>query len=318
MTVASTYAGVDPEIAAALAALPVDLGAALSALSDEAIVMIRDAVAQMPVPDLSNRVERVDHEVPGSEGVIVRVHRPAGVNGPLPGVFWIHGGGLVLGTRAMNDLRFDLWCTDLGCVGASVEYRLAPEAKYPAAIDDCYAGLAWLHANADALGVDASRIGIGGESAGGGLAAALGLLARDRGEPPVAFQLLIYPMIDDRQTTESSQWPDPIWPPNANSYGWTSYLGTAKGTADVPIYAAAARATDLAGLPPTLISVGAIDGFSDEDIDYAVRLRHAGVPVELHVYPGAPHGFDAFAPETATARRANHDMTDWLRQQLTR
>jgi len=218
----------------------------------------------------------------------------------------------------MNDLRFDRWCTDLGCVGASVEYRLAPEAKYPAAIEDCYAGLAWMHANADALGVDRGCIGIGGESAGGGLAAALGLLARDRAELPVAFQLLIYPMIDDRQITESSQWPDPIWPPNANTYGWSAYLGAQKGADDVPIYAAPARATDLAGLPPTLISVGAIDGFSDEDIDYAVRLRHAGVPVELHVYPGAPHGFDSFAPETATARRANHDMAEWLREQLAR
>ena len=192
-------------------------------------MLIREAVAQMPAPELSDGVERIDHDVPGSEGVIVRVHRPVGAAGALPAVYWIHGGGLVLGNRAMEDLRFDMWCATLGCVGVSVEYRLAPEAKYPAALDDCYAGLSWVHGNAESLGVDPDRIGIGGNSAGGGLAAALALLARDRGELRVAFQLLIYPMIDDRQVTESSQWPDPIWPPSANRYGWTSYLGAAKG-----------------------------------------------------------------------------------------
>ena len=178
----------------------------------------------------------------------------------------------------------------------SVQYRLAPETPYPGPLDDCYAGLAWVHQHADELGVDPDRIGIGGQSAGGGLAAGLALLARDRGEVPVAFQLLIYPMLDDRQITPSSGWPDPIWPPSANTYGWTAYLGDRKGGPDVEPYAAPARATDLAGLPPTLIAVGAIDGFSDEDIDYAVRLRHAGVPVDLHVYAGAPHGFEGLAP----------------------
>ena len=128
----------------------------------------------------------------------------------------------------------------------------------------------------------------------------------------MAFQLLIYPMIDDRQITASSHWLDPIWPPSANAYGWTAYLGEAKGGHHVPVYAAAARATELAGLPPTLIAVGAIDGFSDEDIDYAVRLRHAGVPVELHVYPGAPHGYDSLAAASTLARRSAADMEAWL------
>jgi acetyl esterase/lipase len=128
----------------------------------------------------------------------------------------------------------------------------------------------------------------------------------------LSYQLLIYPMLDDRQITTSSQWLDPIWPPSANDYGWRSYLGDRKGGADVPIYAAPARATDLRDLPPTLISVGSIDGFSDEDIDYAVRLRHAGVPVELHVYPGMPHGFDALLPSLAGSQRAVRDMDDWL------
>ncbi len=306
----------DPDIAAVLGALPIDVGALLASLSDETVAEVRATMSMMPMPELSDRVERTDHLVDAAAGVVVRVHRPVGVDGDLPCVYWMHGGGLVLGSHEQDDARFDRWCTLFGCVGVSVEYRLAPETPYPGPLDDCYAGLRWVHDNANEIGVDRSRIGIGGNSAGGNLAAGLALLARDRGELPVAFQLLIYPMIDDRQMTASSQWLDPIWPPSANRYGWTAYLGAAKGGPDVPIYAAAARATDLVGLPPTLISVGAIDGFSDEDIDFAVRLRHAGVPVELHVYPGAPHGFDSLAPTSVIARRANADTEAWLRGRI--
>ena len=205
-----------------------------------------------------------------------------------------------------------------GLVGVSVEYRLAPETRYPGPLEDCYAGLRWVHEYAAELGVDRDRIGIGGSSAGGNLAAGLGILARDRGEIPLAYQLLICPMLDDRQITASSRWPDPIWPPSANTYGWTAYLGDRRGGPDVTAYAAPSRATDLKGLPPTLVSVGAIDAFSDEDIDYAVRLRHAGVPVDLLVYAGAPHGFATLAPGTAVARRANRDVEEWLSARLAR
>jgi acetyl esterase/lipase len=217
-----------------------------------------------------------------------------------------------------DDLLFDRWCTAFDLVGVSVEYRLAPETPYPGPLEDCYAGLQWVEAHAADLGIDASRIGIGGASAGGGLAAGLCLLTRDRGGAAPAFQLLVYPMIDDRQITPSSAWLDPIWPPSANAFGWGAYLGEARGGPDVPIYAAAARAQELRGLPPTLISVGALDGFSDEDIDYAVRLRHAGVPVELHVYPGAPHGFNGLVPGAAISRRANADIAAWLGARLAR
>jgi len=316
-----TCAPLDPEVAAALAALPFDIGAALGSLSDANIGDIRAAMGQMPVPELSDRVLRTDHEVPGSGGVVVRVHRPTDAPddaGRLPCVYWMHGGGLVLGDHAGDDPRFDVWCPQFACVGVSVQYRLAPETPYPGPLDDCYAGLAWVHRNAAELGIDPARIGIGGQSAGGGLAAGLALRARDAGEVPVAFQLLIYPMLDDRQITESSTWPDPIWPPSANTYGWTAYLGDRKGGPDVEAYAAPARAEDLAGLPPTLISVGAIDGFSDEDIDYAVRLRHAGVPVDLHVYAGAPHGFEGLAVGSGVAQRAAGDIDAWLAAQLTR
>jgi acetyl esterase/lipase len=309
---------VDPDVVAAFAELPVDIGALLGGLTDEALPGVRELFAQMPVPELSDAVERTDHVVDETTGVSVRVHRPRGVEGDLPCLYWMHGGGLVLGSNVGDDARFDRWCQMFGIVGVSVEYRLAPDTPYPGPLDDCYAGLAWVHEHAAELGVHRGSIGIGGASAGGGLAAGLALLARDRGALRVAYQLLIYPMIDDRQITPSSGWNDPIWPPSANTYGWTSYLGEAKGGPDVPPYAAAARATDLRGLPPTLISVGAIDGFSDEDIDYAVRLRHAGVPVELHVYPGAPHGFDGLAPTALVAQRANADMERWLGSQLGR
>ena len=302
----------DPEIAAFLAALPFDIGSILGGLTDDGIATVRELFNAGPPLERSGRTDTTVHDVPGTDGVTVRVHRPVDASGALPAVVWMHGGGLVLGRAEGDDARFDRWCPMFGCVGVSIDYRLAPETPYPGPLDDCYAALRWVHDHADELGVDRARIGIGGASAGGGLAAGLGLLARDRGEVPVAFQLLIYPMLDDRQITVSSTWADPIWPPTANTYGWTAYLGAAKGGPDVPIYAAAARATDLTGLPPTYVCVGALDGFSDEDIDYVVRLRHAGVPTELHVYPGAPHGFDSLMATTAVAQRCNADMETWL------
>lgn len=297
----------DPEIAEALAQFPIDLGQ----LNNESLGLIRELLGSAPPLPLTDLVERSDHALAGRPGASVRLHRPIGVEGPMPCVYWMHGGGLVLGTNVGDDDRFDRWCTTFGCVGVSVEYGLAPENPYPGPLDDCYAGLRWVHDNAASFGIDTTRIGIGGASAGGGLAAALALLARDRGELDVAFQLLVYPMIDDRQITASSAWIDPVWPPAANRFGWDAYLGGLTGD-DVPHYAAAARAEDLAGLPSTFIAVGALDGFSDEDVAYATRLRHAGVPVELHVYPGAPHGFDAITAHTAVAVRAVNHMEDWL------
>ena len=307
---------IDREVAEMLDASPIDIGALLGGLTLDNVDDVRAVMAERPVEPLSDDVTRTDHVIDDATRVSVRVHRPIGVEGRLPCLYWIHGGGYVLGSNVGDDLRFDRWCPSLRCVGVSVEYRLAPEHPYPLPLDDCYAGLAWVNAHADDLGVDAARIGLGGASAGGGLAAGLGLLARDRGELPVAFQLLLYPMIDDRQITPSSGLIDPIWPPSANNFGWTSYVGHGKGGPDVPGYAAPARATDLAGLPPTLVAVGAIDGFCDEDVEYATRLRHAGVPVELHVYSGAPHGFDGMSAGSTIARRANRDMKDWLSAQF--
>jgi acetyl esterase/lipase len=296
----------DPEVAPVVALMQFDL-------TTEVLAMIRGA---MPAAELSDEVTRTDYVVPGEPSISIRVHRPVNATGTLPCVYSIHGGGYVLGSYSMDDASFDRWCPQLGIVGVSVEYRLAPETPFPGPLEDCYRGLQWVVDNADELGVDPACIGVHGISAGGGLAAALALLTRDRGGPALAFQLLDCPMLDDRQQTVSSQVSGlAVWSKESNTFGWRAYLGDLYGTADVPIHAAPARATDLRGLPPAFVSVGTVDGFHDEDVDYAVRLNHAHVPTELHVYPGAPHGYQ-MAAESDLAKRAWRDKTDWLRRQL--
>jgi triacylglycerol lipase len=205
----------------------------------------------------------------------------------------------------------------LGCVIVSVDYRLAPETAFPGAIEDCYAGLTWTVAHAAELNIDTARLGVMGESAGGGLAAALALLARDRGEIALAFQVLTYPMLDDRTCTRA---PHPyagefLWTPRNNRYGWRALLGEEPGGPKVSPYAAPARADDLSGLPPTFLMTGALDLFVDENIDYARRLVAAGVPTEFHVYPGAFHAFDAW-PGAQVAEQARRDRLEALERLL--
>jgi triacylglycerol lipase len=265
---------------------------------------------------LSTTVERADHEVSADPYVVVRVHRPVALAAPAACIYSIHGGGYVLGSYEMDDFFLDRYCNEFGCVGVSVEYRLAPEHPYPAPLDDCYAALAWTSAHAVDLGIDPARIAVAGASAGGGLAAALALLARDRGEYALAYQLLIYPMIDDRMAMPSSTLDTVVWTPKANVLGWRAYLGHEPGADGVPSYAAAARADDLTRLPPAWIGVGALDVFRDENITYAQRLLGAGVPAELHVYPGAPHGFESICPDAAVAQQCQADITAALRRAL--
>ncbi|MEZ5260860.1 MAG: alpha/beta hydrolase [Acidimicrobiia bacterium] len=306
---------VDPETAAVLATVP-----GLGTLDDELLGKVRrQRIKLIEIEErlLSGTVTRTDIEVEPVDGdapVSIRVHRPQDLplDEAVPCIYWMHGGGYVLGTNRNDDLRFDRWCRRFRCAGVSVEYRLAPETPYPGPLHDAYAGLRHVHAHAGELGIDPARIGVGGASAGAGLAAGLALHARDRGEVPLAFQALIYPMLDDRMTNPSTRWEVPVWNPGSNVYGWRAYLGDRFGTDDVPAYAAPARAERLAGLPPTYILVGTLDGFFDEDVAYAQRLNHEGVPAELHVYPGAPHGFDLFAPDTALAKRAVADLDRWL------
>ncbi|MCP9484490.1 MAG: alpha/beta hydrolase [Gaiellaceae bacterium MAG52_C11] len=298
----------DAEIAAALNALPLDPPATL-----ESIPALRTASRAMEDRvDLCGSVERRDHVVPSDPDAIVGVHRPRrGDRVSRAGIYWVHGGGYILGSYRECDRQLQRWCRLLDCVAVSVEYRLAPEHPYPAALEDCYAGLKWTYEHAAELGLDAARLGVGGTSAGAGLAAALALIARDRGEIPLAFQLLVAPMLDDRKLTVSSRWDAPIWPPASNELGWRSYLGELRGHV-VPPYAAAARAEHLSGLPPTLVVVGGVDGFLDESIAYAQRLLHAGISTQLNVYSGAPHGFLELAPASRLANLANRDIEDWL------
>lgn len=300
-----------PAIAAQRDLLPIpDIDASI-------LPMLRGAPLGAPV-ELSAAVERTEHVVSEDPEVVVRVHRPKGVDGALPCVYSIHGGGYIIGSYSMDDAKFDSWCQRFGIVGVSVEYRLAPETPYPGPLEDCYAGLKWTHDHAAELGIDPDRIGITGVSAGGGLCAGLALLARDRGEVPVQFQLLDCPMLDDRQATASSQLDGLIvWSKASNTFGWRSYLGDLYGRADVPAYAAPARAEDLRGLPEAYVCVGGADGFRDEDITYAMRLYAAGVPTELHVYPGAPHGVAAWT-DSEVAKRYTRDQLDWLGRQLER
>lgn len=267
--------------------------------------------------ELSDGVERVDHVVSEAPRVVVRVHTPkAAASRPRPCIYSIHGGGYVIGSYEMDDISFDQRCQAHDCVGVSVEYRLAPETPYPGPLEDCYAGLAWVFRNAAQLGIDPARVGVTGISAGGGLAAALALLVRDRGEYALEWQLLDCPMLDDRQCTPSSQADDLIiWNRASNAFGWKSYLGDLYGADDVPYHAAPARAEDLSGLPRAYVCVGGADGFRDEDIDYALRLNGAGVECELHVYPGAPHGVMLFA-DTDVAQRYMRDQHEWLARRL--
>jgi acetyl esterase/lipase len=239
--------------------------------------------------------------VPVAEGVTARVFRPASIRHPVPGLVWIHGGGLVIGSASMDDAFCRRVAGQVGAVVASVEYRLAPEHPFPTPLEDCYSVLGWL---AEQVEVDAARIAVGGASAGGGLAAALALLAKERGEVGPRFQLLVYPMLDDRSAarTDLDETRMRMWNRASNEFGWRAYLGAAFG-AEVPPLAVPARYPDLSDLPPAWIGVGTNDLFHAEDLAYAARLRQAGVEVEVLEVPGAYHGFDMVQRKAPVSRR---------------
>ena len=291
-------------------------------LSDGFLPVLRSAPSQLTVdPADVARTDQTLRQVPGPHGappVGVVIYRPRGVIGALPCIFHIHGGGYVMGAATGNEAQHRPMAANLGCMIVSVDYRLAPETRFPGAVEDCYAALGWLFANAAGLGVDKARIGVMGESAGGGLAAAFTLLVRDRGEYSLAFQHLIYPMIDDRTCVTDAPHPHTgefIWSAQSNRFGWESLLGHPPGGEGVSPYAAAARADDLTGLPPAFIATGALDLFLDENLAYALRLTRAGVPVELHVYAGAYHGFQ-WAVQADVTRQAARDSLAALAKAL--
>jgi acetyl esterase/lipase len=262
-----------------------------------------------------------DRIIPGpkeSPNLTVRIYRPEKQTGFLPALLWIHGGGYMLGDIDQEDQTSKQFTLAGECIVVSVEYRLAPEYPYPAPLEDCYAALKWLSTQAGEFKVDRSRITIGGASAGGGLASGLAVLARDRAEVPVMFQLLVYPMINDCNISPASDTlPDALfWTRENNLKGWRSYLGCEPGAEGISCYASAFRTTNLEGLPPAYITVGDIDLFAQEDTEYARRLIAAGVSTELHVYPGGCHAFDMLVPGAEISKRFTADIHRALKRAL--
>lgn len=312
---------VHPDLAAALEALdpsmiPTDL-TSIPAMRANHAALLEQMQQLLP---RSATVTTTDHQVPTADGaeILVRMYRPVAADLRLPVVVWIHGGGMIGGSVAVDDWYCDALVDGVGCAVASVEYRLAPEHPHPIPVDDCTAALHWVAANGDALNVDPSRLAVGGASAGGGLAAAVVLRLRDSDGPAIRFQYLMYPMLDDRAITPSSQAFSniPTWSREHNANGWRALLGERYQNDSVDAYAAPARATDLSGLPPTLIQVGELDTFRDEDIDYATRLLQAGVPTELHVYPGAYHGWELVNPTAESTASVYAERNNALRRAL--
>jgi acetyl esterase/lipase len=312
----AALAFVDPELRPAARQVIATSGQ-MGSFTDETMRAIRAGNPPSPplLPDVPVREMRIPAQGSLPAVVVQLVNSQPGAG--KPAILHTHGGGYILGS-AKSELRFlQDTAQALDCTIASVEYRLAPETRYAGSVEDNYAGLRWLHRSAGELGVDAGRIALMGESAGGGHAALLAIAARDRGEVPLVLQALIYPMLDDR-TGSSRQVPPHIgaigWDPPANRYGWRSFLGTEPGGSGVPIAGVPARLEDLRGLAPAFIAVGGVDLFVSEDVEYARRLTEAGVATELLLVPGAFHGFDRVAPETRLARTFTATKHEALRR----
>jgi acetyl esterase/lipase len=301
----------DPELAAALALQPMQSIEDLEA----ARALQRQLLASADDDEVEgiDELEITDHVVPPSElgaQVRVRTYVPLAFPRPLPAVLYLHSGGFVLGSIEGEHARAASLAITVGAILVSVEYRLAPEHPYPAALDDCYAALCWMAANADELGIDPGRVAVAGSSSGACLAAALALLSRDRGGPHLCFQLLNAPVLDDRLDTPSmTEFTDtPVWDRQSALLSWRHYLGEGPRD-DIPYYAAPARADDLSGLPPAYIATSEFDPLRDEGILYGLRLLQAGVAAEIHNFPGAYHGSEVV--ETAEISRRRLADIDW-------
>jgi len=260
-------------------------------------------------------VQHADYVLPQDDthDLVFRVYRPDSQIVPLPALLWMHGGGYCLGAMENDDNIVRQFVKETGCIMVSVDYRLAPEFRYPFALNDCYAVLSWIADHSEELAIDRLRIAVGGVSAGAGLAASLALYVRDHSDIKLAFQFLLCPMIDDRSVTSSLYQANDakLWNRDSNLMGWKYYLGQeknadGKAADNTPIYAAASRATDLGNLPPAYISVGTADGFIDEDRDYAERLALHHVDVQLEIFVGGFHGFEFLVPAATIAEDARN------------
>jgi len=310
----------DPELEAVLTLLADQLP---PTITPEMIPLLRGpAPWEGSIDDLLAEagIERRDVTIPGHDGdeIEVSVLQRVGRTGVGPGIYHTHGGGMILGDRFTGVAQLLGWITDLDAVVVTVEYRLAPEFPDPYPVRDSYAGLLWTAEHAEELGIDPGQLIVAGGSAGGGLAAGMALLARDEGGPALAGQVLIYPMLDDRDRSVSTVQIDGVgmWDRGSNVTAWSALLGDRRGTDDVSVYAAPARATDLSGLPPAFIDCGSAEVFRDEDVAYATALWAAGVQAELHVWPGGFHGFDMIAPHAVLAKAMRTARDSWVARTL--
>jgi acetyl esterase/lipase len=313
---------VNPELRPSLKRLQQQQPGALESLTADNLPQQRERMTHPNQPMLASPPVEA-RMIPGPAGAPqVRVYIAGATPGAKkPAVLHFHGGGYVMGTAATARRGIQQLVLAHDCVAVTVEYRLAPETHFPGPLEDNYAALRWMHTHADELGIDTTCIAVKGESAGGGHAAALTIAARDRGEFPVCFQVLIYPMLDDRTASSTPASPflgHYVWTPQSNRFGWTSLLGVPAGLAKVPSGAVPARVKNLSSLPPAFIGVGSIDLFAPEDIDYAGRLLSAGIATELHVVPGAFHAFDEFAPDTNITKQFEQAWNSALHQAFTR
>jgi len=269
------------------------------AISKINLWLIRLLMSLIPTPKTPEDILVENIFIPGQDDrtkIRLRIYKPKTIASPTPVLVWLHGGGYVIGKPEMDDLSCAQYVRELGIIIVSVDYRYAPKNPFPVGLEDSYSALKWAVAHSQQLGMDAKRIAIGGASAGGGLAAALVQHAHDRQEVKPVFQLLVYPMLDDRTVLRADidDSNSPTWSQKSNRFGWESYLGKKCGAEDVPEYSVPARREDLSGLPQAWIGVGTVDIFHDEDVAYAQRLMERGIECELYIVPGAFHGFDIF------------------------
>lgn len=306
----------DPEVAAALAEMP---GGGFRPLTAEAILG-RRGESTKPYEEIfgGQPITRHDHTIAGYRGDAIGVsvlqrddHVRRG-----PGILFVHGGGMVAGDRFAGGTRLLDWIVRDDVVVVTVEYRLAPEHPDPVPVEDAYAALEWASENAEDLGFHPLDLTVLGISAGGGIAAGITLLSRDRGGPPIAAQMLLCPMLDDRDASVSTRQfhETGTWDRASNRTGWTALLGDRRATADVSVYAAPGREDDLSNLPPTFIDCGSSEVFRDECVDFARRIWHAGGQAELHVWDGGTHGFDLLAPDAIVSRAARAARDTWMRR----